>query len=88
MMRPVITADDHQRGVDWLIERQQSMSSLISITDLQAHLPGLDGMTHDEVLALVGATSRRSSGGMILYHVDDVLSWWRYWRPAATEAPR
>ncbi|HEY4340530.1 MAG TPA: hypothetical protein VGM97_11345 [Steroidobacteraceae bacterium] len=81
MTRP-ITLEEHRQGEAWLLKRQAiHVSSIISISDLQAYLPGLAGMPHDEVLALVVAPSSCSTDGMIIYRVEDVLRWWCAHRP-------
>ena len=86
VMRP-ITPADHQHGVDWLLERQRShVSRTVSIGDLHAHLPGLAGMTHAEIVALLGVPA--SHGPVAIVWVDDVIESWCGLRPGLTEAPR
>ena len=36
-------------------------------------------------MALIDAPSSRSAGGATYYRAEDVLSWWRYWRPGLIE---
>lgn len=77
-----LTLEEHRQGEAWLLLR---VSSMLSPSQLQ-QLPGLSGKTEAEISSLRGfpEPSGQMRGGA-LFHVDDVLAWWRTLRSQTPE---